>query len=76
MHRCEVVVQRQRLDEWVVLPKRCRCLSGQPVHGTIALRSTQHATMPRRPEGHVLVHSSQPAWVAVIIVATRYDDAV
>lgn len=76
MHGCEVVVQRQCLDKRIVFAERRRCLLSQLVHGRITLGTAWHATVPRRPEGHVLVHSSQPARLAVIIVATRYDDAV
>lgn len=76
MHCCEVVVQRQCLDKRIVFAEFRRCLLSQLVHGKITLRPARHATVPWRPEGHVLVRLSQPARLAVIIVATRYDDAV
>src|SRR3990170_9046263 len=76
MHRGKMVVERQRLNQWIVITKnRPRCLAQLAQRG-FAIISTFDASMTRRTEGHVITVSSRPPRWTMVIVATGDDAAM
>ncbi len=76
MDRREVIVQRERLDERVLIPKGRLRGPHQPAHGGGAFLTAFGPAMSRRPEGHVLVPLAHLPGRAVVVITARHHAAV
>ena len=76
MHRGQVVVGGQSLDNWIVTGVLVFQSVGEPHERGPTLVATFHATVRRRSKYHVLISIAQLAGGAVVVVRTGDDSSV
>ncbi len=75
-HCREVIMEGQRLNEWIVFPECGGRLTGQTFQSLRARVASLDSTMSRHPKGNVLPPLSGYPGTAVIVITTEDDRAM